>query len=410
MPLIVSKIDPTNHAFVFLRLWPFNTIGPTWASTNLGVFICMRCSGIHRSLGTHISKVKSTAIDNWQPYMVERMTSVGNGIGKLIFEHGVPSNYPRNFTDQHQLVSWITNKYTHKKWYNESADPDLYEQPAPSTTSSKSAPQDNFADFNAYSATAASSPAPAPTPSFDAFAAPPAHSISLPVTPAQAASPFEFRGASEWTGASHSTANEPDLFAQLSIAPNTVQTSAAAPPANKPLDKSALMNIYSQSSAAQHQGMPQNQQVSQQQMQLYLLQQQAYQQQQLMMQQQFAANNQWPSAMSGATAPGAAQNNNFFTAPQPHHAHANNGMYAPQTNAFAGNAFANFGAPAPAATHQQNFGFAPHNSAPTSPAAASLASIYAQSPPTAKASATIQPAPNHGYNFSSYPTASASLI
>jgi hypothetical protein len=30
---------------------------PSWASINLGIFICMRCAGIHRGLGVHISKV-----------------------------------------------------------------------------------------------------------------------------------------------------------------------------------------------------------------------------------------------------------------------------------------------------------------------------------------------------------------
>lgn len=30
---------------------------PTWASINTGAFICMRCAGIHRGLGTHVSKV-----------------------------------------------------------------------------------------------------------------------------------------------------------------------------------------------------------------------------------------------------------------------------------------------------------------------------------------------------------------
>ena len=29
---------------------------PRWASWNLGCFLCIRCSGIHRSMGTHISK------------------------------------------------------------------------------------------------------------------------------------------------------------------------------------------------------------------------------------------------------------------------------------------------------------------------------------------------------------------
>ena len=46
-------------------------VGPRWASTNLGIFICMRCAGFHRSLGTHISKVKSVSLDSWTPALVE---------------------------------------------------------------------------------------------------------------------------------------------------------------------------------------------------------------------------------------------------------------------------------------------------------------------------------------------------
>jgi stromal membrane-associated protein len=34
-------------------------IGPRWASYNLGIFLCIRCGGIHRKLGTHISRVST---------------------------------------------------------------------------------------------------------------------------------------------------------------------------------------------------------------------------------------------------------------------------------------------------------------------------------------------------------------
>jgi len=39
--------------------------GPRWASWNLGIFLCIRCAGIHRNLGVHISKVKSVNLDSW---------------------------------------------------------------------------------------------------------------------------------------------------------------------------------------------------------------------------------------------------------------------------------------------------------------------------------------------------------
>lgn len=38
---------------------------PEWASFNLGMFVCIDCSGIHRSLGAHVSKVKSIRLDDW---------------------------------------------------------------------------------------------------------------------------------------------------------------------------------------------------------------------------------------------------------------------------------------------------------------------------------------------------------
>lgn len=45
-------------------------LGPRWASWNIGVFLCIRCAGIHRNLGVHISKVKSINLDSWTPEQI----------------------------------------------------------------------------------------------------------------------------------------------------------------------------------------------------------------------------------------------------------------------------------------------------------------------------------------------------
>uniref|UniRef100_A0A673IHR0 ArfGAP with SH3 domain, ankyrin repeat and PH domain 2b n=1 Tax=Sinocyclocheilus rhinocerous TaxID=307959 RepID=A0A673IHR0_9TELE len=36
---------------------------PTWLSTNLGVLICIECSGIHREMGVHYSRIQSLTLD-----------------------------------------------------------------------------------------------------------------------------------------------------------------------------------------------------------------------------------------------------------------------------------------------------------------------------------------------------------
>jgi stromal membrane-associated protein len=47
------------------------TRDPRWAAWNLGLFVCIQCSGVHRSMGTHISKVKSADLDSWTPEQIE---------------------------------------------------------------------------------------------------------------------------------------------------------------------------------------------------------------------------------------------------------------------------------------------------------------------------------------------------
>uniref|UniRef100_A0A672S589 Arf-GAP with coiled-coil, ANK repeat and PH domain-containing protein n=1 Tax=Sinocyclocheilus grahami TaxID=75366 RepID=A0A672S589_SINGR len=44
---------------------------PCWASINLSITLCIQCSGIHRSLGVHFSKVRSLTLDSWEPELLK---------------------------------------------------------------------------------------------------------------------------------------------------------------------------------------------------------------------------------------------------------------------------------------------------------------------------------------------------
>ncbi|KAI7900117.1 uncharacterized protein BX663DRAFT_518634 [Cokeromyces recurvatus] len=67
---------------------------PEWCSLNLGILLCIECSGIHRSLGTHISKVRSLILDSssFTPEIVQVLMSMGNRKANEIWESELLSN------------------------------------------------------------------------------------------------------------------------------------------------------------------------------------------------------------------------------------------------------------------------------------------------------------------------------
>ncbi|XP_031466253.1 arf-GAP with GTPase, ANK repeat and PH domain-containing protein 2 [Phasianus colchicus] len=59
---------------------------PTWASLNLGALICIECSGIHRNLGTHVSRVRSLDLDDWPRELTVVLNAIGNATANSIWE------------------------------------------------------------------------------------------------------------------------------------------------------------------------------------------------------------------------------------------------------------------------------------------------------------------------------------
>ncbi|KJE94189.1 zinc finger and C2 domain-containing protein [Capsaspora owczarzaki ATCC 30864] len=86
---------------------------PEWASINLGIVLCIECSGIHRSFGVHISQVRSLLLDTWRPEWAEPMLSITNARSNSIFEARVPAGMskPRSGSSRKYREDYITMKY-----------------------------------------------------------------------------------------------------------------------------------------------------------------------------------------------------------------------------------------------------------------------------------------------------------
>ncbi|KAK8472584.1 hypothetical protein PHAVU_002G246400 [Phaseolus vulgaris] len=91
-----------------------NAPDPKWASANIGVFVCLKCCGVHRSLGSHVSKVLSVTLDEWSSDEIDAMVEVGgNSSANSIYEAYIPQGCTKPGPDatHEQRTKFIRLKY-----------------------------------------------------------------------------------------------------------------------------------------------------------------------------------------------------------------------------------------------------------------------------------------------------------
>lgn len=87
--------------------------GPVWACINHGTVICIECSGIHRSFGVHVSKVRSLLLDAWPRSLRAVMEAIGNERANQVWEARVPAtrSKPAEGAAREEREAWIRDKY-----------------------------------------------------------------------------------------------------------------------------------------------------------------------------------------------------------------------------------------------------------------------------------------------------------
>ncbi|XP_057181988.1 arf-GAP with coiled-coil, ANK repeat and PH domain-containing protein 2-like isoform X2 [Triplophysa rosa] len=101
---------------------------PRWASINLGITLCIQCSGIHRSLGVHFSKVRSLTLDTWEPELLKLMCELGNGVINQIYEarwEELGAKKPQPGDPRHEMEAYIKAKYVERRFVQRRSEDEI---------------------------------------------------------------------------------------------------------------------------------------------------------------------------------------------------------------------------------------------------------------------------------------------
>ncbi|XP_004539027.1 stromal membrane-associated protein 1 [Maylandia zebra] len=256
--------------------------GPRWASWNLGVFICIRCAGIHRNLGVHISRVKSVNLDQWTTEQIQSIQDMGNTKARRLYEANLPDSFRRPQTDQ-AVEFFIRDKYEKKKYYSKNVtngtspkdgkkerEPDRgskvssytkseESKPVPKISPAKTAePSVNLLGLDAPAAASANNGSTSTSQNNDLDIFGPMVSNPLPssTSTAQFSQVSSNNSASTPTqapapGVSGGVANSGSLQGDLDLFSESSSTTKADDAAKKPLSKDSILSLYGTNSMSQ---------------------------------------------------------------------------------------------------------------------------------------------------------------
>ena len=112
MPIAATRIVVSDDIMV----------EPDWVSLNLVVLLCIECSGIHRSLGAHISKMRSLSLDTLEEDLLEVFEKTGNAAANNIWEELAADRKPTPDAQRIEKERWIRKKYVNRDFVGPDID------------------------------------------------------------------------------------------------------------------------------------------------------------------------------------------------------------------------------------------------------------------------------------------------
>eukprot|EP00056_Hartaetosiga_gracilis_P013578 m.226380 g.226380 ORF g.226380 m.226380 type:complete len:1529 (+) comp13863_c5_seq17:126-4712(+) len=98
---------------------------PEWISINLGATVCIDCSGSHRGLGTHISKMRSYKLDDMEPASLDLVCAIGSSKSNTIWEAKLNESGVskiNNLSSLDERKAYINKKYADRAFFQYSID------------------------------------------------------------------------------------------------------------------------------------------------------------------------------------------------------------------------------------------------------------------------------------------------